>query len=48
MTVDKLHAAIFDSKLFYGQIRKEINIPIMISIFTDYKMRGLLWDVEAP
>ena len=29
---------------FFCNIRKEIHIPIMISMFTDLKVYGLLWD----
>ena len=33
-------------EILFGQIHEEINIHIMISVFTDYKLHGLLWEME--
>ena len=32
-------------EILYSQIRKELNIPIMISIFTQFVLYDLMWDM---
>ena len=42
---DQMDATLLLSEILYSQIRKEINIPIMISIFTQFILYDLLWDM---
>ena len=42
---DKMDATLLSLEILYGQIYKEINVPIMISIFPQFIPYDLMWDV---
>ena len=42
---DKMDATLLLLEIIYSKIRKEINIPIMISLFTLFILYDLMWDM---
>ena len=42
---DKIYATLLLLEILYRQIRKEVNIPIMISIFTQFMLYDVMWEL---
>ena len=41
--MDRINATLFWFDTIFSQIFNEIDIPIMVSTFTDFELYGVLW-----